>query len=297
MIEFQINPIKWHPVLIKYRDQLNEAAEKWEKRKQAREAERLSNSKKKQVGPNFDGPGFIGYFEKTGMLVARHHATAFRVSTITYKRALAIANTILYSAESRGCTVGYNEFCSRLVVNLENAYLHFAIRERQNFQTINGPYGAEKIYEQTDKIAISVDRPTGGRFELIDKKAQPVETQLNELFVRLYKSVVVARAESRLQRAKDERREIENEAYEKITQQRAIEAKMKAEEKDSRDSLIHEADRWQHTKKIREYAAQVIAMAGPRPNQKTLDWVDWATSVADEMDPSIARHEMLLKTN
>lgn len=294
-IQFQSQPGKWHPVLIKYRDELSLAAEEWGKRKRDKDAERLRNPKKKQDGPNFDIPGFLGYFDETGMLFPRHKATAFRVSIVTYKRALAIANTILFSAESRGCTVGYDKFSERLTIRLEDAELLIAIRERQNFQTVNGPYGAEKRYEQTDKIAIAVDKRSGGHFELVDKNTAPVEGQLNELFIRLYKSVVVSRAESRLQSAKDELRKIENDAYEKITLQRAIEAKSKAEEKESRDMLVQEADRWQQSQKIRAYTAQISAKAGASPNQKTRAWVDWATRVADEMDPLIARHEGLLK--
>ena len=295
-IQFQSQPSKWHPVLIKYRDQLSLAAEEWGKRKRDKDAERLRNPMKKQDEPNFDRPGFLGYFDETGMLFARHKATAFKVSIVTYKRALAIANTILFSAESRGCTVGYDKLSDRLTIRLEDAELLIAIRERQSFQTVNGPYGAEKKYEQTDKIAIAVDKRCGGHFELVDKSTVPVESQLNELFIRLYKSVVVARTESRLQSAKDELRKIENDAYEKITQQRTIEAKTKAEEKESRDMLAQEADRWQQAQKIRAYAAQISAMDGASQNQKTRAWVDWATRVADEMDPSISRHEELLKT-
>lgn len=294
LIKVESTPKKWHPVLVKFRDQLTAAAEKWEKDRQAHDSAKNRNPNRKQPGTDFDEHVFSSTGYDVGMLVRRHQGSAFRVTTLTYERALAIANAILFAAESRGCTVGHNELRSRLSIRLENAEQYVALLERQDYKTVKSSYGVEKRYKQTDKVVVSVEQLFGSRFELVDKQTRPVESRLNEFFVRLYRSVVVARAATRVQTEKDELKKVQDAAYEEITRQRAIAAKLKAEEQERRDALIDEAALWQQAEQIRAYAAHVLSHPKANVNPSALTWRDWATSIADQIDPSGGRLRTLI---
>lgn len=298
-IQFQVKPKIWHPILAPIRDQLFDAADAWAARKLAHDAVEIRQSKDPRYvhGPDWIPRVFSRTGYDIGMLIPRSQPGAFRVTTVTYRRALAIANAILLAAESRACTVGYSEIGSLMRIRLEDAELFFALRERQNYHFAKGRYAKDKLYEITDRIAVCVERSHEPRFELIDKKDAPVENRLNELFRRLYKSVVVARAATRVQKAKDELKKIEDAAYEEFTRQHAIEAKSKAGEQERRKVLIYEAGTWQQAQNIRAYAAHILSMPDDQHNQNLKAWVDWAAGVADQMDPSASRLAAVLSNN
>ncbi len=275
------------------RKQLLKDAEKWRATKLKREANALLRATGKLTGPNWDAISQTD-FDEGGLLGNRFESKAFRVSELTLVRALSIANALFLSAEGRGCKVGLTE--DRLTIGLEGAEYLIAIRERQSRVdvrqrlTVFGP-GAARMFRPTDRLAVVVDKQSGGKFEIVDSSSRRVEAHLDAVFIRLYKSVIDARRVARENIVKDEAKAVAWTAYEALTTQRAIDAKAKAEAKELRKVLLDEASDWQRAQQIRAYSEHVLAI-GPTPKPKALvDWASWAKGVADSLDPALKRLE------
>lgn len=292
-------PKKWHPKLIEWKNRAVEAARIYESRKAAKDKAARDRAKSKAKGPNWDAITFLDIAEN-GMIINRHDSFALRVSSLTLNRALAIANTLFFEAESRGCTVAVDEQGSRLCVKLESASFSIAIRERQDFILVKRPdfaasLGPEKQYRPTDKLAIAIDRHPGSKFEFVDTTTRRVEQCLNDLFIRMYTTVVAARAADRVKKIKDAQRAIANQAYEAITRQRAIEATQKADLEARRKLLIDESALWHHAQQIRAYLNHVRDRSENPQHPEMQEWIKWAMSVADHLDPTSKRIESIHK--
>lgn len=287
------DPTKWHPKLIELRRKSLDAAKRFESGWLAKEKALAASARSKATGPNWE-PLVYSYVDEGGMLFSRHDSVVFRVSLLTLNRALAIANALFCAAENRGCTVGVTPHGDRLLVQLESASFSIALRERQAFTMVertgfSASLGPEKQYRPTDKLAIAVDKSPGSLFEIVDTASARVEQRLNDLFIRLYSTVVLARAASRVQKIKDEQRAIANLAYEELTRQRAVEAKLKADEDGRRRTLIEESAAWHEAERIRAYSRNVMEHAVAPTSLDVSQWFEWALSVAESKDPTSSR--------
>ncbi len=263
LIAVDLKPKRWHPVLAPIRERFLEAVKSrkaLEKEKAARDARpKLS----RRWEPNLD---FLKYRALDDPFVLPKRERVFlRVSLETYERALAISNALLFAAARRGCEVTYDERSARMRVQLEGASFSFAMRDRDQ------------------KLVLVVDRYPGSEFEIRDRESEGIEHQLNEFFVRLYPVVIKARVEARQEKVKQERLAVQRAAWEKLTQQRELEAKAKADELERRKKLIAEADQWQHATNLRRYIAEVASQ--PTGSTWTVEWVEWASKAADDLDP------------
>lgn len=284
-------PRKWHKILIPIRENLISSVKAYDKMIKAREKEKLRPSKSWE--PNLAALSYLNF--DGSLLFPRGQKTCFRVSKLTYQRALAIANTLLLSAEARGCAVTYDDHYARPQMCIENEVFSFAIRERQLTEVAlvserHPGSGTHKIGIPTDKLALVIERRFGGTFELLDREGCPLESQLNELFIRLYRSAVDGR--QRLRKYEKEANEwaIQRAAEEVIRRQREYEAKVKEEEEKRREVLIIEATNWQQAQQIRAFVAEVIDRADSPPSPAHREWASWALGVALEKDPVPGRN-------
>lgn len=286
-------PTRWHPKLVELKNRLLDAAKKYESRRVAKAKALEARAKTKSTGPNWDALHFSDV-DEGGMLFNRQDSVVFRVTLLTLNRALAIANAIFYAADSRGCAVGISNHGDRLLLQLEAASFSMAIRERQGFTLVkrtgfSASLGPERQYRPTDKLAIAVDKSPGSLFEFVDTATVRVEQRLNDLFIRLYTTVIAARVDARVQKIKAEQKAIADLAYEEITRRRAVEAKLKAEEDARRKVLVEESSAWQAAQNIRAYSAHVRNASGGMATTDVTNWHEWANAVADLMDPTMRR--------
>jgi hypothetical protein len=283
-------PTLWHPKLIHMRDLLKKRSADLEVSKKRRDEELLRRSKGRNPGPNWT-PLTYSFIDEGGMLFSRHHSIPFRVTALTATRALQIVNALFYEAEKRACKVEFNKGDSRFTIKLEHAYFSMAIRERQEHDVVKrtgylSSIGEQKVYKPTDKLALVVDKHPGGTFEIVDKDGRRLEDQLNEVFVRLYATVVATRVFNREEVVKETQRAASRAAYEALTKQRAVEAEAKAAEDKRRKSLLDEAASWRQAESIRAYASHVMSNPNVRLIPRALAWEAWALNVANAMDPT-----------
>lgn len=284
-------PNRWHTLLRPLRDGLISQVKAYDRMVKAREKENLRPSRSWE--PNWDALSAMDF--DGSLLYPRSQKTCFRVSKLTYERALAIANTLLLAAEARGCTVTYDDHCARPQINLERETFSFAIRERQLTEVVlvsetHPGIGTHKVGTPTDTLALIIDRRFGGTFEILDKGDFRVETRLNEVFKRLYKSVAEGREKRREHEATERRRAEFRATQDVIHRMQELEAKQKAEEILRREVLLAEATSWQHAQQIRAFVADVISRAETPPSAAHRDWASWALRVASEKDPVPGRN-------
>lgn len=299
LIVVDSQPKKWHPKLIALKNRVVEAARIYESRKAAKDKAARDRARSKAKGLDLDAITFLDVAEN-GMIFNKRDAVAFRVSSLTLNRALAIANTLFFEAESRGCTVAVDEQGSRLCIKFESASFSIAIRERQDFTLVKrtdfaASWDPEKQYRQTDKLAIAIDKYPGSKFEFVDTTTRRVEQCLNDLFIRMYTTVVASRAADRVNKIKDVQRAIANQAYEAITRQRAIEATQKTDLEARRKLLIDESALWHHAQQIRAYLNHVRDRSENPQHPEMQEWIKWAMNVADHLDPTSKRIESIHK--
>ena len=121
----------------------------------------------------------------------------------------------------------------------------------------------------------------------MDESNRRLEDRLNNLFCRLYRSVVGSRERKNIEAIRRER-QVERQAYaESLAHQRAVEAAVAAAEATRREELMSEAARWHHAQQIRAYVeAAWILEPGASP---VAEWCSWALQTASDLDPLPAR--------
>ncbi|MDO9114526.1 MAG: hypothetical protein Q7U63_12135 [Polaromonas sp.] len=192
----------------------------------------------------------------------------------------------------------YDDHYARLQMRIENEVFSFAIRERQLTEValVSERYpgiGTHTVGIPTDKLALVIERRFGGTFELLDKEDSRIETRLNEVFIRLYRSVIDGREKTREYEAAERRRAAQRVAQDAINRQLELKAKLKAEEAMRRDILLAEATNWHQAQQIRAFVAEVINQAELPPSPAHREWASWALGVALERDPIPGRNAAL----
>jgi hypothetical protein len=284
-IPFAFEPRGWHQALAQVRRSLASSAD------HATALLKLpARRPKRGSGPNWAAiePAMAsaeGFRNNGQLLVPRQGSHTFRVSLMTYKRALAIANAVLYAAEARGFRTAHDETQGRLQLHFEDCCVQLSIRERQGISSVRSASGEmTTVFEATDRLALAVDRSHRSAFELRDVLDEPLEQRLSELFCRLYPVIVLGRQFARENEAKRQRHAEVWARYEEITRQRAEEKQAAVVEHGRREDLVAEAARWHQATQIRAYVAHLDARGTPDS-----EWRSWALRVADEMDPTPGR--------
>lgn len=125
-----------------------------------------------------------------------------------------------------------------------------------------------------------------------DGKAQRLDVMLDDIVEGLEKMADAARRW-------DEARRLEKEERKRRERAAAEEAKRCAQEKKRRRKLLREARRWQLTRQVRGYLADlrsvVEELCGPiEPDTNNAQWFSWAENFVNEGDP-LRQHEDILQ--
>ncbi|ADU36928.1 hypothetical protein [Variovorax paradoxus] len=290
-ITVDLEPTHWHKAIAPLRKTLEAAVHK--RRKAVEERDRAAAKRAKQVRPGVNLDHFK-FSWLSGGLLGEPMPPCFQVSELTGTRALAIANAAFLAAEERGCVAVI--ISGKLSVSLNGATFLMAIRERQDFDVVDRnpiypSFGQEKRYRPTDRLALVVSRSPLGDFKLAEDGGQRLEAQLNGLFCRLYRTVVLSRERKKEFLAEHERRLAGEARAEAVARARAMEAAARAAEAARREELIGEAARWHQAQQIRDYVKAVAAehLDGKPAQHEKVRWGAWALSVADEICPLSTR--------
>ena len=124
------------------------------------------------------------------------------------------------------------------------------------------------------------------RYTFRDSESRQIEDRLPEILFALYRASEDVRLE-RLHREEAERK------AEEERQRKEHRLELYNAEVDITNSLVNEADDFEIACRIRRYVERVRSLADPS-DQKSLEWIDWATEKADWFDPSIAREDPAL---
>lgn len=289
------SPARWHPALALIRKQLVEAAHKYEGYKAV--MDKLAG-KPEARWPDSARSASWGweYFVRRGqLLIDTHKIVPLRVSLETHKRALAILNTILVEADRRGFEA--HPGTRREGIRLDGHGASFSIRisERmlEQMKTVPNRYGnderQERVRTPSGILRLYIEGWGTGNGEISDETDRPLETRINEVFVRIYRAVVNCRKWAR-ERAEEEREReaarIQREADEK---RRREEERRLAEENLLRLDLAYESSAWQLASQVRSYVAAVMGSTGDNVPAELLAWRDWALQTAEEIDPVCRR--------
>ncbi len=234
---------------------------------------------------------------------ARDGALAVEVSRASLDRALRILDTLIKEVENRQWAVEVRAegWPNGSLLLLGREKIPFRIREEIGSEE-RPPTNQEKAQAKhwphpqpyyrgvsTGRLCLYFDLgyDAGIRKKWSDGRKQRIEDLLPKLMEALSQFAVAAEEKHRMweeearKRAEAERQRAEREARVRLEQARL-------------QSLLDDIDKWQRAEQIRAYVSDVrrrVRQArGPKGQANIQEWVDWALSHADRMDPMV-NHE------
>lgn len=210
----------------------------------------------------------------------------------------AILTSLFHSLEARGATVTEAEN-GLARVTIDGEKIDFQVREK-NKQVRLSPTDRRNSYRSqelvgTGKLVFAIRTYLRGPHneEWKESDRNPLESQVPKMVDRLFEGAAILKA-WHIEMEEDRRRR-EDEA-----ERRAERARLAEEEKLRRKKLGKLARNWRRANEIRAF----IAAAKSRPfdseasiHGKTLaEWLAWADSIADSLDPSLNGLEGIFST-
>jgi len=225
------------------------------------------------------------------LLCPKHKTNALRVTLRGWERALHIADDIFSMASMRGYeAVAWKKGDKTLKIRSEGAELEFRIMERlarvqddEAGSATGSPY--QSYFLTTGSMSLHLARG-GGEAEIMDKDGAPLEAQLEDLFDRIPQELVLDLAQNRKWGQEKAASAAVREA--ELQRRRLLE-----KEAARRKTLEEEAQNWHRATLIRQYADAIAQTMHPGEEPDAQQWLRWARTVADEVDPTSRRCDQL----
>jgi hypothetical protein len=285
LIRVETSPGRWHGAIGPLRDAFRESAQKILLSKKS--LEQAEARRRKGQAEAWSPEGFLwkSYQRDGQVLRAIHRPRILRAGLESYERGLRILNALSFAAEARSFTVLADQKEGRLRLDGHGGFVTLRITEKYSKQ--KGEYG-------DDRVPAGILRLYAGRYsfsekEFSDSPGQPLESQLNEIFVKIYPVIVLAREENREIAEGRRQAAIQQQQEREAAEKRKAEAERIELENKRRAELLHDAENWAKANTIRQYVNH--ALASPPRSHTTEDlqsWGRWALEVADELDPTVA---------
>lgn len=287
---------KWDPTIDACRDELEEAAAEMRESRKANDRYEKWPEWRKRQETDSKAWKWRHVQDRGQRLWDTHKAIAFRVSLDSYKRALNLANALALAGTSRGFDVSEDGSIGRIVFTGHNADIQLRITEaleertrariRYDGKTEQEPY---KVPTGRLRITLQTGYREGPSFE--DRESRNLESQLNRVFVGMYRLVVKVWEKDRQHREWQRQQEEADKRRAETERIHAEREKALAEERARRHRLSIEASRWTKSHRIREYVAHIQTTADERGTAKVPpdSWTEWALKVASELDPTEMR--------
>jgi hypothetical protein len=291
---------RWHPVLRELRSLMQERLKEAARHKKSWEEWQIRSKVSRSKGPNLDVWKW-SRFEAGGQLIELGRlAFPLRVTPLTWERAFRIMQTLFDAAIARGFTIKHEGEKPALIFQYRESKVYFRLSEqlaegtRPIAETSTYDRGAktEAIRVPTGKLRVFVGH-SWSEIKLEDRAELPLEKQVNELLVRLFRKVVSERKSAR-KHAKWQR---EYEEGRQLAAQREVErlekARLLAEEETRRNALLNEARCWRDSITLTDYISHIARRVASEDGGDCADrykfWLDWAMRVAVELDPTARR--------
>lgn len=225
------------------------------------------------------------------LLFPKHKAHALRTTLSGWERALYLADDLFTMAALRGYEpVRWAMWDETLKIRAEGAQLDLRIMEVLVRSQDDGDGSVTGIpydnYFKTTGVMSILLRRSGGKLTLVDKEGASVEDQLEELFDRIPRELVLSLAEDRKWR---EDAQVHADAREAALERE----RLKQAETARRKELEDEAQNWHRANMVRRYAEEVKRAMLPDIGSAAEEWLKWALLVADELDPTSRRRDQL----
>jgi hypothetical protein len=262
-----------------------------------RSRERLANPRQLKQGERWEpdwealaGPSWSEYERRGRIMDLGANSLPLRVSLESADRALRIWDAMLKACEARRIKVSLK---SRLVeLSIDGDTLGLRLSEK-----------VDRI--ECKKVSLADDRftrlPTGklrffivdhGETRFEDTVAYPIESQLNDILRRVYRTIAAWRAQEPARAKASEAARLQMEERRRQQEAQAAVAVAKKQETERERQLVGEATAWREAQAIREYALHIEAAAKTRvtPIGPELQrWIVWADSIAEKLDPTSNR--------
>jgi hypothetical protein len=239
-------------------------------------------------------PNWQTYLER-GIMEGDPEALPMRVAIESTDRALRLWDAVLKACEARGLRVSVGNRRVSVCSGVDRVELRLAEKVDQVKRAVKiggdivmarQPTGCLRLFVTETKIEDSTDRL--------------LEQQLNDVLVRIYRTIASRRtvhASAVVRRQHDEAvaqlREQERAAAAEATRLHEEEVqRLQAEQAAATErerTLLAEANAWRDAAAIRGYAAHIAAAAGGMASPALKEWLTWAESVAERLDPTSKR--------
>jgi hypothetical protein len=283
-----------HPAIVKAAkdlarriSDLDSARRKWESRPAKRPGARWE--------PELfsDGAWELKVFDDGGQ-VFDLTGVPLRVSSSTADRALRIWDALIKACTLRGLKMAptgvltADAYQEKIALRLTER-VSPKVGERKP-PTVIDSLGAGASKWPTGELRIMIG--TGFATKAVDAPGSPLEEQLNGVLAKALRQIVAQKQRT------DRWREdaiVAAAAKLRLEEERAAnEANLQriAEEQECEKALVAESESWVQSANISAYVANVIAVAEAQGTPLGADlqgWVDWATGVAEAMDPTKSR--------
>lgn len=204
-IAVELQPKKFHPLLLETRSRLIEKVK--ESARRIVEAQKEANRPRSKVWkPNINSAS-LSYFEQRGQILDLYKRDMpFRFTPLTYERGLAIANALFYSAEKRGFEIIKAKDTNNLCIKIDGGEVNIRMSEKLRDEVVN-PKDLSKIDQLIGRTKIKV--PTGilrfhlssagtsSETEIGDTDDKLLQDNLNLVFSKIYKLVIRSKAKHR----------------------------------------------------------------------------------------------------
>lgn len=291
-------PAKWHPQLRELRTRLQADQAQYEKelREHEREEARRAKSRQRAHSPDYSGLVWSWRVRSGGVLLETHRAFPLRVTSTTWRAAMAVVNAVFFAAEKRGVAPTLDEKQGRFVLTLDGTSVYFAVRERfeeawrDEVESWSGRTRKEKYTKGTGRLFIALYK-NGWDYRQFHADENADLGDLSAiLFAPLYRKVVEEREEQRAHAEQQRQQEIARHRQQEIERQRAAEAERQRElarlaaiEGHREAALLEEARAWEAVAALRRYIA---ARSETGACQTSPEWLSWAQDVAQRLDPT-----------
>lgn len=296
-ISVETEPQRWHRLVSPTRNYLKDLVKELEKSR--REAEKPVNpSRRPQIYSMNNAWKWTSFVGRGQLFELYKKHLPMRVTPKTYERALAILNTFLFAAETRGIKPTHNEKDGRLSLSLRDCSIQMRFSEKiskvikdkkkENATVLDRIRGVEEVMEPTGVLRVYLSA-SGSEIQFEESPEAPLETQLNEIFKRVYRAIAKQRVADHKWAKWHREYEEEQERRRRAEAIKREEDQQRAQEAERRKNLLVEAQSWRDAILIREYIAhieQMLNSSGPGIKPELTGWIIWAEQVAEEMDPT-----------
>jgi hypothetical protein len=218
-----------------------------------------------------------------------------RVSIESADRALRLWDAVLKACEARGLRISAKDRRA----NVSDGVNEVALRLAEHIVQV-------KQMAKRGRRTVLPQRPPGclwivvNETKIEDSTDCPLEQQLNDVMVRIHRSIALQRTGRARAAERQQRDEVATQVQAQARAAAAESVRVRDEElqrlqaeKDAAAErermLVVEAGAWRDAMAIRAYAAHVEAAAGGAPAPVLRDWLAWADLVAERLDPTQER--------